>query len=462
MENQNINLESPEKKILLISYHFPPSAEVGGLRSAHFAKYLSSFHWIPSVLTLEDRYIEKTDQERVNNPETIKIIRVGRYPTFHEAYVNIKTNYFRIFKKKHLAPQKGFEKSAYSANAGRSVPERLPERLRRYVTSLLFTLPDAEKGWIMPAAFRAVREIRKGKINCILTSCPPYSVHIVGLLAKMMTKVKWVADFRDPWMTKGVKKAFPTCALSKKIDAWLEKKVVQKSDLVMFNVQQLRDAYKDKYTSESANKFVHIPNGIDSELLADIRTVNKYDKFTLSYTGTFYIGRSPEPIFKAITQLYHEGRVDLRNLTIKLVGSCQYVGSYSIHTMIHAYGLEQVVEVSDPVSYMTALKIIRKSHLALLFAPGQPYQIPGKIYDYIGVGTTILAITGKGATSDLIQLTNCGRAFDPSAIEDIKEFIFQTMTSKIASERNPSPVASQFDARRISEKLSDHLNRIFT
>ncbi len=448
-----------KKKILLISYHFPPSTAVGGLRAANFAKYLPSCGWTPHVLTIEDRFVKAIDREKIKDIEAIKIIKAPQLPTLIDAYLLIKKRCNRILKKDFAAQAKQGMPD-YSSSGGPSGSERLSRRLKRYIISMI-SQPDGERGWILPATLQAVREIKREKIDCILTSCPPYSVHIIGLLAKMITGVKWVVDFRDPWMTTGIKIVPPTCALTNAIESRLEKKVIQKADMVVFNADRLKEAYREKYTTESVSKFAWIPNGIDRSIFPMIGPPNKYGKFTLSYTGTLYMDRTPEPIFQAVYQLLSEGKVGLDAINVKLVGNCNRVGGHPITRMIQTYGLEGVVEVLDPVPYTKALEIIRRSHVALLFAPNQPYQIPGKVYDYLGVGTKILAIAEPGATSDLINSTKCGKAFLPSNTAGIKEFIWQVMNyGKSAEDNYYSAVLHQFDAKRLSESLSDNLNKI--
>src|SRR5207253_3546316 len=124
--------------------------------------------------------------------------------------------------------------------------ERLPKRLSRYVLSFL-VLPDHQRGWIVPAIFAAIRNMRRRGIGWMMTSCPPYSVHVVGLAVSTLTRRKWIVDFRDPWMTTGTKRLYPTSALSLKIEKWLERKVIERADLVVFNVERLRDAYRERY-----------------------------------------------------------------------------------------------------------------------------------------------------------------------------------------------------------------------
>jgi hypothetical protein len=341
----------------------------------------------------------------------------------------------------------------------RTAPEKFFQKLKRWFISLFFTLPDTEKSWILPAVYRAVREIRNQETNCILTTCPPYSAHLIGLLVKMITGVKWTADFRDPWMTAGTKLIF-TCALSNRIESFLEKKVIHKADLITFNSHRLKDAYKSKYSGERESKFAHIPNGINAEDFTGLKPLNKYHKFTLSYTGVLYGDRSPEPIFKALSQLAHEGNANLSEINVKLVGNCQLINGNPISSMIHAYGLESVVEVLDQVSRLKALEIIRQSHLALLFAPNQPFQIPSKVYDYMGTGTSILAITEDGATSDLLRSTHCGGVFDPTNIEGIKEFVLHAMNNEVPHNGDCPPPIPRLDSRNITETLSHLLNKV--
>jgi glycosyltransferase involved in cell wall biosynthesis len=457
-KNDNIQNNNNKKKILLISYHFPPSTAVGGFRIANFAKYLPSCGWTPHVLTVEDHMVEAIDWERVKDVEAIKIIKALQLPTLIDAYLFIKKRSHRILKK-DFAVQAKQGISDYSSNGDPSDSERLFQRLKRYLISMI-SQPDAERGWILPATLQAVREIKREKIDCILTSCPPYSVHIIGLLVKMITGVKWVVDFRDPWMTTGIKIVPPTCALTNAIESRLEKKVIQKADLVIFNADRLKEAYREKYTTEPVSKFVWIPNGFDRSIFSMMGPPKKYEKFTLSYTGTLYMDRTPDPIFQALYQLLSEGKVGMDAINVKLVGNCKHVGGYPITRIIQKYGLEGVVEVLDPVTYMKALEIIRQSHVALLFAPNQPYQIPAKVYDYLGAGIKILAIAEPGATSDLINSTKCGKAFLPSDTAGIKEFILQAMNNEKTTGENYSAVLHQFDAKRLSESLSDNLNKI--
>ena len=184
-------------KILLITYHFPPSRAVGGLRMANFARHLPNLGWDVSVLTIKDRYLDGRDELRNKNTAGLNVYKTPKLITVSDLYLSVK----RLFRKP--APNihgKSIEPAYAPSGNPKSHTENegLTQRMRRYLFSLILCLPDAERNWVIPAIVRALAIIRKENVNFILTSCPPFSVHLIGLVLKMLVDVKWIADFRDP------------------------------------------------------------------------------------------------------------------------------------------------------------------------------------------------------------------------------------------------------------------------
>ena len=451
---------NPDRKILIISYHFPPSMEVGALRVSRFAKYLPSLGWQPVILTIDEKYLPMIDVARLEALGTLKVIRTSKLPTPLDGYENLRRACSALVAWFHSEPKTN---GRAPARIEQTSTESLIAKIKRYLLSLILVMPDTENGWILPAAWRALKAIRREKFDCILTSCPPYSVHLVGLLVKCVSKVKWVADFRDPWMATRSKKLFPTCWLSMRIECWLEKKVIEKADVAVFNVRALRDLYRKTYAGQPAEKFQYVPNSIETELFQHIRELKKFSKFTLTYIGSLYLGRTPEPIFKALKILAEEKKIDVKALAVKLIGHCRSIDGGSMSDLIDQYGLQDVVEAIDPLPYKDVLPIVAQSHVALLFAPEQPLQIPAKLYDYLGCGTKILAITGAGATRDFIDATGCGRAFASTDIDGIKDYLFEEMTNarSTAARSDVSGALSQYNASVVTKQLADELNRMY-
>ncbi|NWF73540.1 MAG: glycosyltransferase [Nitrospirae bacterium] len=445
------------KKVLLISYHYPPSVEVGGLRCANFSRHLPQFGWIPYVLTLKDEYLDRADPEKLNYVGSVKIFKAGLMPTLSSGYVGIKRTAQRLFGKSN-EPNNLAENPARPGTRSGRVAETLPRRLRRYILSFL-SLPDEQRNWVLPAVIQGIRIIKREQIDCILTSSPPYSVNLVGWLLKLITGVRWIADFRDPWMTGGSKKLYMTCAASLRIERWLERRVVQKADLVVANTEMLCEIFKKAYGSQLPDRFVCITNGFDGEFFSGFDHAEKEKVFTIIYTGTLYFGRTPEPLFQAVHELIQEGRIDAQAIRIRLVGHCQVINGRPTGEIVHSYQLDGIVEVLEPVSYNRAIEMVRQSQLALLLAPNQPYQIPAKAYDYMGIGTRILALAENGATCDLVRSTGVGVAFGPSDTAGIKEYLLRSVKDDCLSiqSKNKGPV-SEYEIQSLTRRLARYLD----
>jgi glycosyltransferase involved in cell wall biosynthesis len=441
-------------RILLIAYHFPPSAEVGGTRMANFARWLPSSGWEPFVVTVRDEHVEAKDPDRLRGLDGVAIEKAGVSPTVLDWYGALKA---RLAGPGRDSPQPGVPFDARTG-ADRYRGEVLSRKLKRYLLSFLI-FPDYQRGWIVSGIRAAIRQVRCHGIPWVMTSCPPYSGHLIGLAVKMIAGVRWIADFRDPWMTAGWKRTYPTCALSMRIEAWLERKVIEKADLVLFNAERLRNAYRERYTHVPAEKFVFIPNGIAPNALEETAEAAKYPRFTLSYTGSFYVGRSPEPVFQAVSRLIRQGKAAPEDILIKLVGHCRAADGIPTAALISKYGLESSVEVCDPVPHAEALEIIRRSHLALLLAPGLPFQIPAKAYDYLATGVRILAVAEDGGTADLIRDTGSGWAFAAEDIDGMEGFIHEEMSRPASATPDHKAALARFDARRIAQELASHLER---
>jgi len=446
-----------DKKILLISYHFPPSQAVGGLRVANFARYLPQSGWKPFVLTVQDKYIVNQDSQRLQDLENVTIYKTIKLPEVVKLYSVVKFFVGNIHVGKKGEKRGGAVAS--SPQISEEKPEALLQRLKRYYASLFLALPDYEKNWVLPGTLKAIKEIQRQKIDCILTSCPPYSVHLIGLLASMATGVKWIADFRDPWYVASKKRMYPTCTLSRKIESRLERAVIKRAVLVLCNTEKLRETLEQAYNTFPNNKFVYIPNGISTDIFQKLEQLQKYEKFTLTYTGSLYFFRTPEPIFKVLKKLIDEGKVGRDEVNIKLVGHCQAIDGYPTKDLVSSYGLDGIVDVVPPVSYQQSLEIVKRSHLALLFAPDQPYQIPAKVYDYMGTGTKILALAGEGATADMVRKTKTGEVFHPDNHDGVKVFLLEAITDrKPVEEKLTKQVMARFNREKVVNDLAAYMN----
>ncbi|MBU2445681.1 MAG: glycosyl transferase family 1, partial [Bacteroidetes bacterium] len=205
------------KKVLIIAYHFPPAAGAATQRILKFLKYLPKFGWEGSVLTVENVDYPDLDHSLIDKiPEGTKVYRTKFWTPFG------------IYRR--LTGRKPKEKIpvAFIKDDHKSLAERISVFLR-----LNLFLPDAKVGWIPYAVKKGVRLIRDEKIDAIISSGPPHTCHLIARNIKRKTKVKWIADFRDPWTDIDYYSGMKRTKLAEWCDSRMEKSVLKEADCVV-------------------------------------------------------------------------------------------------------------------------------------------------------------------------------------------------------------------------------------
>jgi glycosyltransferase involved in cell wall biosynthesis len=302
--------------------------------------------------------------------------------------------------------------------------------------------------------------VRKHDVACVLTSSPPPSLHLAGFVAKLLTGVSWVADLRDPWLETVLNErtAANRSGASDRIEGWMERLVMTRADKVITTTARLRDSLRARYPEQPAAKFVSVPNSIDTEKFA-AASGDKYDPLTITYAGTLYIDRTPEPLFRAVGELLQAGVARPSDIRIKLVGTCDVVNGVETRVLADRYGVGGVVEIQGVVPQSEAIRIMQKSHLLLVLAPGHHrYMVPAKMYDYMGSGTPVLAIAEDGATRDLVAETHCGRCFSRDDIATLRDYLRDLLSDGAYRRLANDPARfAQFDARQLTGRLAAEL-----
>ncbi len=443
------------KRVLFISYHYPPDREIGGQRVAQFVKYLGEAEGQPHVLSVHEKYYQHTDatinyDQRVLEAATRTMV----FPWFRDIYLNFSG----LLKKRHQkTPPAIKEQAAPQTTTGTS--EGFFSTCKRYIFSLFFWLPDDKLGWVFPASYKAIQLIRKNNIDVVFTTGPPHSTHLTGLIVKLITGKKWLVDLRDPWVRSQKSPAIRS-KLSDNIEKWLEKKVVMKCDLLVSVTQEMTDLYNLRYPECNNSHFQTIYNGYDPEELISFHSVEKNQKITFTYTGELYLDRDPEIFLQAIAHLIKEGQIDQRELSIKLIGRCRYIGAKSVEQIVADLCIEEIVDFIDPVPRDVALLESARSHILILFAQNQPLQVPGKLYEYIGLGAHILGICEKGASQTILSEYSRAVIVEEQSLFCMKKNILAILAN-VQKDPPDIPVKSvllqRFDRRNLTRKLYECL-----
>jgi hypothetical protein len=440
----------PSRKILIVAYHFPPDAAVGALRPLKFAKYLPHYGWEPWILTVKPSYYEKLDESRsAEIPAQSRVFRTNVLPHPNTVYKHLKRSYYAITGRKQEFGQKLRE----SPPEGDPQPRRILSKARKFLSSLLWIPPDDVLGWLPIAAARAIRLVRAHRITHIYTTNPPHTTHLVGLAIKATCNVRWVADFRDLWLFE---KPFQT-RTAERVEHWMERKVVENADAIVSTTDRMADKFRRTYPAVSAERFVTICNGFDGDDFSSIVAAGNSEKFTLTYLGSFYDERTPEHLLTAVSELIVGKQIPIDALEIQLIGHCRYVKGRSTDDIAASLGLSSVVRVIDPVPYKRALEYAVNSHLLVLLAPDQPYEIPGKAYEYLASGVDVLALTEEGATADLIRKTGGGVVLEPKDIVGIRAAVLEHYVKwtihRSGLQRRASAGARMYERRELTGKL---------
>lgn len=376
------------KKLLLVSYYFPPHLVPESLLSGRTVKSLTRSLWNVTVLTNLEKVpgIKGDDFFRRSIPETLSIIRIGGYEHIFNRCLISKTLY-RIL---------GF--SSF--------------------------LPEIEFLWI-PAAIRAGRQLwKRNDFDIIHSWACCHASNVVGLALKKLTGLPWVAHFSDPWIDNPF---YSPNFLKKYLIRRLEKAVIQNADLVVFTTQLTIDVVMKKYPESWSQKVVAIPHGYDADFI-DIALCKRSlsNKIRFVYTGAFYGERNPEAILQALYLLRQRQSAAFSNIEVIFVGQAdqKYVG------MSNLLNLSSCVNFTGQVSFSESLEYAAGADVLLVIdAPNKSGSmfLPSKLVDYLMFNKPIFGITPEiGASADLLRELDCPIA-DPlniASISDILENLF--------------------------------------
>jgi hypothetical protein len=444
------------KRLLIVSYHFPPDAAVGSIRPAKFAKYLHAYGWASFVLTVKKDYYERLDPTNTEEVKEIFTSRTIKIPTIKDIYLAIKNLYFKKVKSRNLYAEK--QKWVPQKKRLSVGEEGIFSKIHRYFNSLFVWLPDDKVGWVIPASIRGLILMRQHEIDAILTTGPPHSVHLIGMILKVLSGKPWITDFRDPWSVD-YKPFLLGSEPADAIERWLIRKVVERSDCVVSVTEEISEMFRNLYQDIPKEKFYTIWNGFDSDEMRKYSSARKYSKFTITYAGTFYFGRNPMLLLSSLSDLIKEGLVDRDNIQVQFIGNCRYVEGRSVEQMIADLDLGNLVIVIDQIPHSEALKEMAKSHSLLVLAPDQPLQIPAKVFEYMGLCSPILSVCGEGATKSILRNYPLAIIVEPNNSIEMKKAIMVLLKKYNNNYKVNNFPLSAFERRNLTERLAMLLDR---
>ncbi len=392
-----------EKRILILTYYWPPSGGGGVQRWMYFAMYLKRLGYNPTVITVHpDKasypLIDKSQLDMVKEIETI--------------YTNtLEPLKFYSFLKSGKT-KKEIPYGNLGENSG-----GIFSKAMAFVRSNFF-VPDARKGWV-PYAKKAASDLLKSeKFDWLITTGPPHSTHLAGLYLSKKFNIKWLADFRDPWSEIYFLQNTYRFNFAKQKDEELESKVLNSAHVITTVGPGMADLLRKKM--KNPKKLHVLYNGYDKEMFEVIeKRTSKNELFTISHIGLLGDTQRLDSFIDALKI----SDIDASKILIHLAGSVHPIHLEKLKTdlpnvqLIHQGFLPR----------KEALTLMKNSDLLLLCPPmiGQTRLIVStKTMEYLAANVPILGIGDElSDAATLVKEQTMSQFCDPEAIEKMAQFI---------------------------------------
>lgn len=385
------------KKLLIISYYWPPAGGPGVQRWVKLSKYLSQMGYQCYVVTVDEAHASYPALDASLQKDLDPSIKVTKTKSFEALKV-----FSSVFKKEKV-PYAGIPDKNKMSNIG---------RIALYIRSNFF-IPDARIGWNKYAIEACTEIIEKEKIDYIITTSPPHSTQLIGLtLKRQFPKLKWVADLRDPWTDIYYYHKLSHTKSSKKKDFAYEKAVLEKADAVTVTSPLTKELYAGKIDKSRVSKFHCITNGFDEDDFANI-TAAENNKFTITFAGTVNEQFGLEEFIGVVKKLSAE------NILLHFVGT---IDNYTKNL------LEKEIpgnhKITAYVPHKELMVYLQQSQALLLSIPKGNNQgtIPGKLFEYLATQKQVICLAPAGSSAaEIIKECKAGQTFlhsDKTAIEN--------------------------------------------
>jgi len=417
------------KKVLIISYYWPPSGGSGVQRWLKFVKYFREFGIEPIVLTIDPAFATFPNHD---------YSLLEEIPEGIEIHTTQASSPFELYKKvrKKDAPQAGFSGEKKTG---------LVDKAMRFIRGNFF-IPDARIGWNKFALEKAKELIQLHKIESIVTTSPPHSTQLIGLELKRMFNLHWLADLRDPWTEIYYNQELFRTSFAKKKDYKLEQSCLKNADKIVVVSEDIKRHFGANRTEILAKIHV-IPNGFDeadfniiptlSNVTPNSNSGNNSQKISENNLGSkiiSYIGNLGEqyPV-DGFLEAFSEIVKKDNEWKLYFVGNCHN----GVKTLVEKLNLLKSVVFVPYVNHSEAIDFMIKARILLLIIPeieNNKGILTGKLFEYLATGNPILNIGPKdGDAATILKENAVSVTLNPTEKQEIIDFILNSSPTNTPS-----------------------------
>ncbi len=380
------------RRVLFVTYYYPPSGGSGVQRSLKFTKYLPAFGWLPTVLTVRPEHASYPDLDPDLAEEVPLDVDVERTYAWDPYAL-----YARVLKKR--------KEDVVSVGFLGEAEMNFRQRVARWIRANVF-LPDARVGWVPFALRRGDDLLREVHFDAVLTTGPPHSVHLIGLLLAMRHRLPWLTDFRDPWTEIDYYADLPMTAPAKAVDAMMERLVLRRATAGTV----VSRAMQDQLSRLTDMPLTVIENGFDPADFEGIATGTATDEFVLSHVGNLNDARNPKALWEALARLDVEETMP--KLRLSFVGNVEP----AVLSSAARHGLNERISTMRYIPHADAVKRMKSATMLLLSinrVQGAEGIVTGKVYEYVASRRPVLGIgPTEGDAARVLHDSGAGVLFD--------------------------------------------------
>ncbi len=430
------------KRVLIITYYWPPSGGSGVQRWLKFVKYLPQFGWEPFVFTPENPSFEVRDESLLADiPPEAEVIKLPIWEPY-SVYARLTA----IFTGTKIQP------SDFIATGKKSVFQRLAAFIRGN-----FFIPDPKVFWKRPAVKFLADFIHHNQIRTIITTGPPHSMHLIGLALKRKNPaIKWIADFRDPWSQWDLLETLSLTGLAKARHRQLEYRVLSQADRVI----TVTPHYVTWFKELGARSVTLITNGFDEDDFSGLQYA-KGPRFTIRHLGVIDELRDPRPFMLAAKEACTENRELRESLFIEFVG---HVNQAFQRWVEGDEILKRCTAFRKPVPHQHLVDVYNQTDALLLVLANSsiaPGNIPGKLFEYLGSQRPILGIGPSGGdAADILNRTGAGVVIERDNTPAIKEAVLRLFLNWKNNTGQAGTGINSFSRKSLTATLASLLNSL--
>ena len=379
------------KKILLISYYWPPNAGVGARRWLNFQKYLSQEYSI-TVYTPENPSMLNEDNSLLNQVSSgTQVIKQKIWEPYDL--------YKKFTKKTKVNP-------GILIDSNRGIKEKFTNWIRAN-----FFIPDAKFFWIDQSVSYLSKVFSKENFDYVISTGPPHSMHVIALNLRERYNFKWIADFRDPWTNMEYFSKLTLLHDSKKKHFDLQEKVISKANLTL----TVSDSWSKDFSRLGAEKTAVVYNGFENSN----SIIESHDKFRIGHFGLFNELRDHSEIWRALNLGVSRNENFKEDLEIYFSGPTHK----NFHKNLKSHHLESYLNYFEWNNLEKMKKEMLKCSVLIVSQSNTQDamgRLPAKFFEYLGTGIPIIAIGRKNSDlSKLMFQMECGVFFEFNKLNNL-------------------------------------------